>query len=112
MTSTKRHQPAARTANPRVRKSRPKIERAVLDEIASIDPLPGDSAPIQLTDVVTPDPVDPVITAATSEEPLPLLVAAMAFWRLGIVVAMAPLGLFSLIASPFLVAGSLIRSER
>jgi hypothetical protein len=95
-----------------VRKSRPKIEPAALEEFASIAALPDESAPIQLTDVVTPDPVDPVITAATSEEPLPLLVAAMAFWRLGIVVAMAPLGLLSMMASPFLVAGSLMRSER
>jgi hypothetical protein len=58
-------------------------------------------------------PPESIVTAATVEEPLPLLMGAMALWGVGLTVtAILPLGMLALAASPLMLAGSVFRSSR
>lgn len=50
-------------------------------------------------------PPDSIVTAVTVEQPLPLLVAGLSAWEIGITAAvMIPLGLVAMVASPAIIA--------
>ena len=72
----------------------------------------GEVRPILHTLVSAPGPADganelsptTVLTALTVEEPLPLLVVEMSIWSLGVSAGMISWSVFSVIASPMIMA--------
>lgn len=62
---------------------------------------------------VVPSAVDTeaIVEGAATEEPLPFVMAEMALWGTAMSALMIPIGLFTLVASPFAVARDIFRSK-
>jgi len=50
---------------------------------------------------------DSIATALTEEEPLPIVMAEMALWGMGISALMIPIGIMGLCAAPFAAVGNI-----
>ncbi|HWF07999.1 MAG TPA: hypothetical protein VG297_06020 [Bryobacteraceae bacterium] len=66
--------------------------------------------PIVHVDPVSHLPAESLVTAATVEEPLPLLMSGLVLWGFGMTMAaMIPLSLTAFVASPLLIARDVFR---
>jgi hypothetical protein len=50
---------------------------------------------------------DSIVTAITEEEPLPMVMAEMALWGMGMSALMIPIGIMGLLAAPFAAVGNI-----
>jgi hypothetical protein len=65
----------------------------------------------KLPATVMAEPRQDSVVAVVEEEPLPFMMAEMALWGAAMSALMVPIGIATLIASPFAVAGDLWRSR-
>jgi hypothetical protein len=85
------------------RKTRAPRQKKVPATIAAETPL--------ISPQVTAEPGQDSVAAAIQEEPLPFVMAEMALWGAAMSALMIPIGVATLIASPFAVARDMWRSR-